>query len=305
MNGHVTNIERDTVRNTDFRRVVYTGQHMQLVLMTLPPRECIGLETHDTHDQFIRVEEGNGVVRLDGEEHILHDGSAIVIPAGVKHDVLNTSSQAPLRLYTLYSPPEHPDGTEHHSKQEALAAEAKEREAAVAELLQPGRRAPEFRLKDGEGTEVSLQQHRGQAVILAFYPGDWSPVCGDQLALYNELVPEFHEMGAELIGISVDSIWSHAAFARSRNLRFPLLSDFEPKGAVSRRYRAYREQDGVSERALYVVDQDGMISWSHLSPIDVNPGADGIVAALSKLKAPDRRPVAQPNAPAPGQEARP
>lgn len=126
MNGHVTNIERDTVRNTDFRRVVYTGQHMQLVLMTLPPRECIGLETHDTHDQFIRVEEGNGVVRLDGEEHILHDGSAIVIPAGVKHDVLNTSSQAPLRLYTLYSPPEHPDGTVHHTKQDALTAEEKE-----------------------------------------------------------------------------------------------------------------------------------------------------------------------------------
>lgn len=131
MDGYVTNIERDTVRNTHFRRVVYTGKHMQLVLMTLPPREHIGLETHETHDQFIRVEQGSGAVHLNGEEHVLHDGSAIVIPAGVKHDVINTSNEAPLRLYTLYSPPEHPDGTVHHTKEEAVAAEEKEGEAVL------------------------------------------------------------------------------------------------------------------------------------------------------------------------------
>lgn len=122
MHGYVTNIERDTIANEDFRRVLFTGPNTQLVLMTLRPGEEIGLETHDGHDQFIRVEEGTGVVRLDGEETALEDGSAVVIPAGVEHNVVNTSADAPLRLYTLYSPPEHPDGTVHHTKQDADAA---------------------------------------------------------------------------------------------------------------------------------------------------------------------------------------
>ena len=111
MDGYVTNIERDAVRNADFRHVVYTGPNTQLVLMTLRPREEIGVETHHDHDQFIRVEQGNGVVKLNGEEQRLHDGSAVVIPAGVQHNILNTSAQAPLRLYTIYSPPEHLDGS--------------------------------------------------------------------------------------------------------------------------------------------------------------------------------------------------
>lgn len=123
MNGYVTNIERDTLENEDFRRVLFTGANTQLVLMTLRPGEEIGLETHEEHDQFIRVEAGTGVVRLDGEESALEDGSAVVIPAGVEHNVVNTSEHAALRLYTLYSPPEHPDGTVHHTKRQADAAE--------------------------------------------------------------------------------------------------------------------------------------------------------------------------------------
>ena len=123
MSGYVTNVERDTLANEDFRRVLYTGQHTQLVLMTLGPGEEIGLETHDGHDQFIRVEEGRAVVVLDGEESDLADGSAVVIPAGVEHNVVNSSGDAPLRHYTLYSPPEHPDRTVHRTKDEADAAE--------------------------------------------------------------------------------------------------------------------------------------------------------------------------------------
>jgi mannose-6-phosphate isomerase-like protein (cupin superfamily) len=122
LRGYVTDIERDAVANEDFRRVLYTGPNTQLVLMTLRPGEDIGLETHDGHDQFIRVEAGTGVVLLDGEESTLADGSAVVIPAGVEHNIINTSNQ-PLRLYTLYSPPEHPDGTVHRTKREAEAAE--------------------------------------------------------------------------------------------------------------------------------------------------------------------------------------
>jgi mannose-6-phosphate isomerase-like protein (cupin superfamily) len=123
MNGFVTNIERDTIANEDFRRVLFTGPNTQLVLMTLRSGEDIGLETHEDHDQFIRVETGSGVVRLDGEERELGDGSAVVIPAGVEHNIVNTSSGELLRLYTLYSPPEHPEGTVHHTKREAAAAE--------------------------------------------------------------------------------------------------------------------------------------------------------------------------------------
>lgn len=118
MSGYVTNIERDTLDNEDYRRVLFTGTHLQLVLMTLQPGEEIGLETHEEHDQFIRVEAGTGIVVLNGKEHPLEDGSAVVIPASVEHNVVNTSADSPLRLYTLYSPPEHPDGTVHRTKAE-------------------------------------------------------------------------------------------------------------------------------------------------------------------------------------------
>ena len=118
MKGYVTNIERDTLANADYRRVLFTGRNTQLVLMTLQPGEEIGLEKHAEHDQFIRIEAGMGVAVLDRSEHALGDGVALVIPAGVEHNVINTSKDAPLRLYTLYSPPEHADGTVHHTKQD-------------------------------------------------------------------------------------------------------------------------------------------------------------------------------------------
>lgn len=123
MNGYITDIERDTLANEDFRRVLFTGPNMQLVLMTLRPGEEIGLETHEEHDQFIRIEAGTGVARLNGEQTRLVDGSIVVIPAGIEHNVVNTSKDQPLRLYTLYSPPEHADGTVHHTMQDAAMAE--------------------------------------------------------------------------------------------------------------------------------------------------------------------------------------
>ena len=150
-------------------------------------------------------------------------------------------------------------------------------------ILEAGTPAPEFSLKSTPDQLVSLSEFRGQPVILAFYPADWSPVCGDQMALYNEVLSEFHRHDATLLGLSVDGVWCHAAFARERNLHFPLLADFEPKGAVSRLYGAYREHEGTTERALFVIDGDGVIRWSYCSPIGVNPGADGILRALDEL----------------------
>ena len=120
-------------------------------------------------------------------------------------------------------------------------------------------------------------------MILAFYPADWSPVCGDQMALYNEILSEFQRYDAELLGISVDGVWSHLAFTEQRKLHFPLLADFEPKGAVARRYGVYRDGEGTTERALFVIDGDGIVRWSYVSPIGVNPGADGILRALEGL----------------------
>jgi mannose-6-phosphate isomerase-like protein (cupin superfamily) len=121
MIGYVTNIERDTLANADYRRVLFTGRNTQLVLMTLQPGDEIGREVHDEHDQFIRVEAGTGKVVLNGEEHPLGDGVAVVIPAGVEHNVINTSRSDALRLYTLYSPPEHPDGTVQRTKADEAA----------------------------------------------------------------------------------------------------------------------------------------------------------------------------------------
>jgi peroxiredoxin len=154
----------------------------------------------------------------------------------------------------------------------------------ASQLLPAGTPAPDFALHTTPDQLVSLSDFRGRPVILAFYPADWSPVCGDQMALYNELLDEFARFDAELLGISVDGAWCHIAFAHERKLRFPLLSDFEPKGTVARLYGAYREQDGTSERALFVVDAEGVIRWSYCSPVGVNPGADGILRALEALK---------------------
>lgn len=153
------------------------------------------------------------------------------------------------------------------------------------DILIPGTPAPSFTLYRAPDRTLSLAELRGRPVVLAFYPADWSPVCGDQMTLYKEVLPAFRNYGAELLGISVDGVWCHAAFARDRKLRFPLLADFEPKGAVARRYDAYREHDGISERALFVIDADAVIRWSYRSPISVNPGADGILRALESLTA--------------------
>ena len=151
--------------------------------------------------------------------------------------------------------------------------------------LPPGTRAPNFELPATPNQAVSLTEFRGQPVILAFYPEDWSPVCSDQMALYQELLPEFRRFNADLLGISVDGVWSHLAFAKDRNLHFPLLSDFEPKGEVARAYHVYRAEAGTSERALYVIDADGVVRWSYVSPVGVNPGADGILHALESIGA--------------------
>ncbi len=149
-------------------------------------------------------------------------------------------------------------------------------------ILAPDTKAPDFTLHVTPDQTISLSELRGRPVILAFYPADWSPVCGDQMALYNEILPEFHKHHAELLGISVDGVWCHSAFAGERKLHFPLLADFEPKGAVAKWYGAHREE-GFSERALFVIDKDGVIRWSYCSPVGVNPGADGIIEALENL----------------------
>jgi peroxiredoxin len=151
-------------------------------------------------------------------------------------------------------------------------------------ILNAGAKAPDFSLSVTPEQKITLSELRGKPVILAFYPADWSPVCGDQMALYNEVLPEFQKFGAELIGISVDGAWCHAAYAKDHHLHFPLAADFEPKGAVSRAYGAYRDKEGFSERALFVIDKDGVITWSYCSPILVNPGADGILEALEALE---------------------
>ena len=149
--------------------------------------------------------------------------------------------------------------------------------------LPPGTPAPDFRLHDTPDQTVSPSDFRGHLVVLAFYPADWSPVCTDQMVLYQELMPEFQKYDAQILGISVDGVWCHLAFAKHRNIHYPLLADFEPKGEVSRAYHAYRQGDGVSERALFVLDPQGLVYWSYLSPIGVNPGANGILSALEDM----------------------
>ena len=153
----------------------------------------------------------------------------------------------------------------------------------TSEILKPGETAPDFTLKSTPDQAVKLSDLRGRPVVLVFYPADWSPVCGDELALYNELREEFQEFDATILGISVDGTWCHRAFAEARHLHFPLLADFHPKGAVAKSYHVYRDDDGTSERALFVIDAQGVIQWSYLSPIGVNPGAAGILSALERL----------------------
>jgi peroxiredoxin len=153
----------------------------------------------------------------------------------------------------------------------------------MSQIISAGTLAPDFTLRQSPDRQLSLSELRGRSVILAFYPADFSPVCGDQMALYNETLEEFSRLNAQLLGISVDSAWCHAAFAAARHLKFPLLADFEPKGAVAMRYGAYDQEEGTSERALFVIDPEGIVRWSYLSPMGVNPGADGILDALEGM----------------------
>jgi peroxiredoxin len=149
--------------------------------------------------------------------------------------------------------------------------------------LQPGSPAPDFTLRTTPNQSISLNQYRGNPVILVFYPADFSPVCGDEMTLFNELLPEFQRLNAEVIGISVDGVWCHLAFSKEKNLKIPLLTDFEPKGEVAKKYGVYRQKDGIAERALFLLDKDGIIRYSYVSPIGVNPGADGILKALESI----------------------
>lgn len=146
-----------------------------------------------------------------------------------------------------------------------------------------GQAAPDFSLPRSPRETMTLAELRGGPVVLVFYPADWSPVCGDQVALYNEMLPTFDQYGARIVGVSVDGPWCHAAFAKDRKLGFPLLADFEPKGEVARRYGVYDARSGTTERALFVIDANGIVRWRYVSPIDVNPGADGILDALDAL----------------------
>ena len=151
------------------------------------------------------------------------------------------------------------------------------------EPLKKGTKGLDFSLKVTPDQTVSLSDFAGKPVILAFYPADFSPVCGGEMMLFNEILSELKKYKAVMLGISVDNVWSHLAFAKERNLHFPLLSDFNPKGRVSKLYNSYHEEDGVSERSLYLIDKAGKIAWGYISPIGINPGADGVLKALENL----------------------
>jgi peroxiredoxin len=169
---------------------------------------------------------------------------------------------------------------------ETSMANATAKTAGAPAKRRTPKQAPDFSLRSGPDRITHLADYRGRPVVLAFYPADWSPVCSDQLALYEAISHEFDAYEAALLAISVDGVWCHRAFAEARGLHMPLLSDFEPKGAVSRRYGAYRRPDGFSERALFVIDRTGAVQWSEIVAPEVNPGADGILAALEALPMP-------------------
>lgn len=154
-----------------------------------------------------------------------------------------------------------------------------------ASLLAPASIAPDFTLPGTVDPSIRLSDLKGKPVILVFYPGDFTPVCGDQLTLYNELLSLFAEFEARILGISVDGLDSHRAFAADRRLDFPLLADSDPPGDVARQYGVFDEKSQTCERALFVIDRTGRVAWSYLSPRDVNPGADGILRALESLPA--------------------
>ena len=153
--------------------------------------------------------------------------------------------------------------------------------------LPPGTLAPPFTLPRTRHSSVSLRDFRGRRLLLVLYPADWEPVSREQLALYGEYLPTFEELRARILGISPDGIWSHVAFARDVGIRFPLLSDSHPKGTVAQAYGAYLKHEGPSNRALFIVDERGIIRWSRTYPGPVNPGVDGALSALESMGAPE------------------
>jgi peroxiredoxin len=148
--------------------------------------------------------------------------------------------------------------------------------------LSPGTPAPDFTLLATPDQSLSLSEFDGP-VVLIFYPADWSPVCGDELAMFQAASKLFQTRGAQLLGISVDGAWSHNAFRADHKIEFPLLADFQPKGATARAYDVYDEKDGICERALFVIDRDKKVAWSYVSPVGVSPGADGALSAVEAL----------------------
>jgi peroxiredoxin len=149
--------------------------------------------------------------------------------------------------------------------------------------LPAGTPAPDFSLLADSGRRLALKDFQGKPLVLVFYPADNSPVCSSQLALYNQALPLFHEHDAQILGISVDDPDSHRAFSEKLNLAFPLLSDNVPLGAVAHAYGVFDQQSGTNGRALFVIDPEGLIRWSFLSPNAINPGADGILKALEEF----------------------
>ena len=151
------------------------------------------------------------------------------------------------------------------------------------EILKPGTMAPDFCLPSTPDQKVCLHEFRGKSVVLIFYPADWSPVCTEQLGSIRDAMDELKAHEVVVLGISVDNSWCHLAFEKDRKYGFQLLADFEPKGAVSKKYGVYRDGDGTSARAAFLIGADGRIVWSDLAPVGVNPGVEGIIDALENM----------------------
>ena len=152
-------------------------------------------------------------------------------------------------------------------------------------MIEPGSQAPEFTLPNHRGKPVSLGDFRGRKLVLAFYPNDFSPVCSDQLSIYQEVLADLREAGAELVGISTDGSWAHNAFRKQLGLEIELLADFHPKGEVSRAYGAYLEEWGTPNRSLVLIDEQGVVRWVHAEPTPLTiPGANLIFDALEQVQ---------------------
>jgi len=153
-------------------------------------------------------------------------------------------------------------------------------------MIEAGEPAPDFTLANHKGEQVSLADLRGRKTMLVFYPGDFSPTCTDQLSIYQEVLSEINEAGVQLLGVSVDSSWTHNAFRKKLGLDIPLLADFHPKGKMSAAYGAYLEDWGTTNRSLVLIDEEGMVRWVYECPTPLEiPGANLIFDAVGKSSA--------------------